>query len=605
MRIVFHTSITSAICIFSCLTLILNTSTPAQIIGTIDTVGTTWYDMQHNATCGRMIRVDSQNNIHVVWMNMLDSGINRHVYYNMWFPASGWYFGNTGIAVESTQRGGYTCLALDTDDNTYIALHVVMPVISPDAAATCITRMSLSLCPFVYDPSRLEIIWPKIAVDIDHRIHMINTENPAGALAGAPQRIFYVGGDYDPIGMEIVWDDSQRVIDWLTTISADIAASRSTERVAFVYCDIRETLGGDSNQYNNDIYLVVSEDGINWDLHNPINITNFIYPDSTNPDTIAAKGDTLRAYADASVFFDDQDNIHVAFTTPYYDEINFRISWSNSLIWHWSESTGYYSLVADGWFDELAWGGLMCGAWQRYVQRPCIAQDETAGNLLIVYQQFDTSDIAANGYPQADAMISRSIDGGIRWSVGTNVTNTHAPGGNPGDCMHERDITCNETVENDTLHIFYVLDKDAGSVPYNEGTWTLNQAICQRIPIDQIPSTPLMPIRPMHIDSTGMPSLSVPRPEDAKIPSSFTLYQNYPNPFNPTTTIQFYFNCTDHVTLKMYNILGQEIATLVDANLSPGTYKVPFTADNLSSGIYFYTLTSSTHTQTKKIVLLK
>ncbi len=88
-------------------------------------------------------------------------------------------------------------------------------------------------------------------------------------------------------------------------------------------------------------------------------------------------------------------------------------------------------------------------------------------------------------------------------------------------------------------------------------------------------------------------------------PSQFYLYPNYPNPFNPVTTITFDLNRTDHVTLKIYNTLGREIATLVDATLTLGTYKVPFTADNLSSGIYFYTLKSTTHTQTRKMVLLK
>ncbi len=88
-------------------------------------------------------------------------------------------------------------------------------------------------------------------------------------------------------------------------------------------------------------------------------------------------------------------------------------------------------------------------------------------------------------------------------------------------------------------------------------------------------------------------------------PSHFYLYPNYPNPFNPVTTIRFDLNRHDYVTLKIYNTLGREITTLVDANLSPGTYKVPFNAKNLSSSIYFYTLTSSTYTSTRKMVLLK
>lgn len=94
-------------------------------------------------------------------------------------------------------------------------------------------------------------------------------------------------------------------------------------------------------------------------------------------------------------------------------------------------------------------------------------------------------------------------------------------------------------------------------------------------------------------------------PSNQTIPSHFCLYPNYPNPFNPVTTIRFDLICTDYVTLKIFNTLGHEITTLVDANLTPGTYQIPFIAENLSSGIYFYTLTSTTHTQARKMVLLK
>jgi hypothetical protein len=212
----------------------------------------------------------------------------------------------------------------------------------------------------------------------------------------------------------------------------------------------------------------------------------------------------------------------------------------------------------------------------------------------------DTSDIAANGLPQGEMMVSWSDNDGDYWTIPTNVTNTHAPGAQPGFLKHEADITCNETVVEDTLHIFYIMYTDFSGSSVSE-----NIAICQHVPISEIAHSPFLPPYPMHIDSTGMPWASVPTPDQSMIPVSFHLSQNFPNPFNPTTTIRFDLMRTDHVTLKIYNILGRVIATLVDANLSPGTYKVPFKADNLSSGIYFYTLESSTLTQTRKMVLLK
>jgi hypothetical protein len=109
-----------------------------------------------------------------------------------------------------------------------------------------------------------------------------------------------------------------------------------------------------------------------------------------------------------------------------------------------------------------------------------------------------------------------------------------------------------------------------------------------------------MPEMSLHVDT-----LSIETPDRQIIPEEFTLYQNYPNPFNPTTTISFDLHRTNHVTLKIYNTLGREITTLVDAKLSPGTYHVPFTAENPSSGIYFIHLSTPTNAQTIKTVLLK
>jgi hypothetical protein len=85
----------------------------------------------------------------------------------------------------------------------------------------------------------------------------------------------------------------------------------------------------------------------------------------------------------------------------------------------------------------------------------------------------------------------------------------------------------------------------------------------------------------------------------------YQLYQNYPNPFNPTTEIQFALPKNDYVTLKVYDVLGKEIATLIEGQLQSGLYKVKFDASRLTSGIYYYRLTGSTFNQTRKMVLIK
>lgn len=86
---------------------------------------------------------------------------------------------------------------------------------------------------------------------------------------------------------------------------------------------------------------------------------------------------------------------------------------------------------------------------------------------------------------------------------------------------------------------------------------------------------------------------------------SFSLEQNYPNPFNPTTSIEYQVSANENVTLKVYDLLGNEIITLVNEQKSPGIYETSFDASQLSSGVYFYKLNNGGYTQTKKMLLLK
>jgi len=88
-------------------------------------------------------------------------------------------------------------------------------------------------------------------------------------------------------------------------------------------------------------------------------------------------------------------------------------------------------------------------------------------------------------------------------------------------------------------------------------------------------------------------------------PKSFKLSQNYPNPFNPSTVITYSIPNESSVSLKIYNMIGQEVKTLVEENKAPGTYNVNFNASNLSSGVYFYSLRAGNYYQVKKMMLIK
>ena len=89
------------------------------------------------------------------------------------------------------------------------------------------------------------------------------------------------------------------------------------------------------------------------------------------------------------------------------------------------------------------------------------------------------------------------------------------------------------------------------------------------------------------------------------VPKDFVLHQNYPNPFNPTTTIKYAVPKTSLVSIKVYDLTGQEVASLVNEMKDSGTYEVKFDARNLASGVYIYKMSADNFTSVKKLNLLK
>lgn len=94
-------------------------------------------------------------------------------------------------------------------------------------------------------------------------------------------------------------------------------------------------------------------------------------------------------------------------------------------------------------------------------------------------------------------------------------------------------------------------------------------------------------------------------PALVSLPNEFILYQNHPNPFNPVTTIRYSLPTSTRVVLKVYDLLGRDIAILVDAIQEPGLKSSPFDASSLPSGVYFYNLRAGHYTETRKLLLLK
>jgi len=100
-------------------------------------------------------------------------------------------------------------------------------------------------------------------------------------------------------------------------------------------------------------------------------------------------------------------------------------------------------------------------------------------------------------------------------------------------------------------------------------------------------------------------SLSATAEQTPELPCEFTLSQNYPNPFNPTTTIKYDLPIDAHVTLKLYDVLGREVLTLVNEQAKAGYHSTTLDASRLSSGVYFYRIQAGQFSQTKKLILVR
>lgn len=108
----------------------------------------------------------------------------------------------------------------------------------------------------------------------------------------------------------------------------------------------------------------------------------------------------------------------------------------------------------------------------------------------------------------------------------------------------------------------------------------------------------------LYVLKTTIPLVGINEPGN-NVPANFTLKQNYPNPFNPSTSIEYSLPKGSHVTLRVFDAVGREVGILVDEYKGAGSYKVSYDAGRLSSGVYFYSLSSDGFRETKKMTLVK
>ncbi len=204
----------------------------------------------------------------------------------------------------------------------------------------------------------------------------------------------------------------------------------------------------------------------------------------------------------------------------------------------------------------------------------------------------------------------------LGWAVGKNGTILYTPnGGLPVELVNftadiiDNDVILNWTTATETNNLGFAIERKhnkadwrkIGFVP-GHGTTTEPQFYSFD---DESVLLGVYQYRLKQIDYNGTFEYSEIIEMEVGIPTEFSLSQNYPNPFNPITTIRFTISDVRFTSLKVYDVLGNEIATLVNEEKPPGSYEVEWNASDFPSGIYFYRLTASTYSVTKKMILLK
>jgi hypothetical protein len=190
-------------------------------------------------------------------------------------------------------------------------------------------------------------------------------------------------------------------------------------------------------------------------------------------------------------------------------------------------------------------------------------------------------DTSFRGYYNYDLWYTSSIDKGVTWTAATKWTNTKYGNGHFACAGGITKTTA--TAATGLAHVVYLADTASGSGLDTEHP---------NVQVNWIYRTVSIPT------STGVEG-------ETNVPNNFAIEQNYPNPFNPSTTINYSIGTASFVSLKVYNIVGQEVASVVNEFKNAGSYKATFNASSLPSGVFTYRIQAGTFNETKKMILMK
>jgi len=517
---------------------IISVEISAQI--TIDTIGTTEYVAQSLGPTGNRIVLDNLGGVHFTWTKAHPNPTNRDVYFNC-ITTTGCPFPGVGQAVSFVNGAGYGQIALTSDNKAAIAYHFA----SPGSESLYVAKDAFNcLGMFEYYRPGCRFggnahIWPSVAIDRSDRIHIVASE-----LSTPGQLLTMIYENSSNGGAS--WTSPQAVD--ITSGGAVVVSSKVSNKTAIVYARA-DTI----SNLRNDIYYVISQDGLTWDFVNGrVNLTN--YPND----------DSIYACNDYDAGFDYNDNFYIVWVGRRFSSGHYL---GTTHLFYYSGFDGTIGSITEQDIPDTNYCHFPIG-YNAIAMVSLAASPD--GPLFISYIRFDTSDCSLSGTANGEIFVQYSLDGGQHGSEPINISNTQSPGCQPPNCLSELWPSMAEEAD-DFVHIVCVLD-NGGESPVTY----------YKIPMEYLGVS----------DNANL------------LPRNASLF-SYPNPFNASTTISFSLEKAGPVTLEIYDLPGRKVTTLIDKSLQPGEHKVIWDAADQKSGIYFCKLFASNIAHSRKMILLK
>lgn len=448
----------------------------------------------------------------MVWaINVVDT--IKHTYYNVWDFSFGDFVLDDPLLVSDAAVSAEPVQVTHPDGICFPAFQEIVITGTPMKPRVAIDFLAGAGAFTTGGPSTAgfagHIGAPKIARSADNALHLVSKKLSA---LGAPRPIYYSRGI--PViemgfGFEIVWQvvdgaNQLRFLDSTITFGHTVAASPTGERVAILYTRHPDLSLASDQPDNNDVFLCMSENGGD-SFSEPLNITQFIQPDvdacCASIDFSCCNRDTLRAFDHISALFDDENVLHVAYTTIGYYHMPSNGANSTrrdrAMLWHWDELTESHHLIAEHWITNVdsltVLPGLANG--RAILEHPTLAYDPSTDYLYCAYLKYDTA-AHLNGASliNADVFLSRSTDSGADWSIGTNITSTTP---NDNENRNEQELSAAPNILSSELTCEYVLHKapsyDVNDTPFAD--------VCLSfVNVDDITYGPNIAQRPLHVE---------------------------------------------------------------------------------------------------------